>query len=80
MARTGDIDHVQVMGFDDTIEVHVDEVETGRCPPMAKQPRFNMRKREWLGEKRIIEQIDPPHGEVIRVPPIRIKRVPFSVG
>jgi hypothetical protein len=42
MPRTGDVDHVQVMRFDDAIEVHVDEVQAWCGAPMPEQAGFDV--------------------------------------
>jgi len=34
-ARTGDEDHVQVLFLDHAIQMHIDEVQTRGCSPMA---------------------------------------------
>ncbi len=55
MARPRDVDHVQVVGGDHAVEMDIDEIQTWRCAPMAKQSRFNMLESEWLSEQRVIE-------------------------
>ena len=42
VAGPGDVDHVQAVGFDDPIQVHIKKVQAGRRAPMAKQPRLDV--------------------------------------
>ena len=42
MARTGDVDHVQVVFFDDSVEMDVNEIQPGRCAPMAEKARLDV--------------------------------------
>ena len=58
MAGPADVDHVEATRVDDAIEVHVDEIEAGRRPPMAEQPRLDVGPFQRPLEQRIVEQID----------------------
>jgi len=72
MSRTDDIDHVQVMFFDQPVEVNIDEVQAGGGAPVPEQTRLDMLEREGGFEQWIVLQIDLSDREVIRGPPIRI--------
>lgn len=54
VAGPDDVDGVQVAVFDQAVEVDVDEVETGRGPPVAKQPRLDVLKPQRLAEQRVV--------------------------
>ncbi len=69
-----DVDHVQVMLLDDPIEVDVDEVEPGGCPPVAEQPRLDMLSPERLLQERVVEEVDLSDREVIGGPPVGVNR------
>src|SRR6516165_7348043 len=42
MSGAGDIDHVEVVLFDHPVEVHVDEIQTGRSSPMPEKSRLDV--------------------------------------
>src|SRR5439155_23136787 len=46
VARTHDVDGVEVSLLDGAIGVRVDEVQAGRRPPMAEQPGFDVLERQ----------------------------------
>src|SRR5207249_6554580 len=69
---TGDIDHAQIPLFDDSIEMDVDEVQSGRRPPMAEQPWLDMLALERLFEQRIIIEINLANRQIVRRSPIGI--------
>ena len=48
MSRANDVDHVQVIFFDDPIEMHAEHVEPRRCTPVAEQSWLDMLALEWL--------------------------------
>src|SRR5215475_6074908 len=54
VARAGDEDRIEVVLFYEAIEVDVDEVESGRRSPMAKEARFDVLKFERLFEQGIV--------------------------
>ena len=62
MARAADIDHVEVPRFDDPVEVRINEIEAGCRPPMAEQPRLDVRPFQRAFEQRIVEHIDLANG------------------
>src|SRR6266496_4213734 len=72
MPRPGDVDHVQIMRFDQTVEMHIDEIQTWCCAPVPKQSGFYMLKFQWLSQERIVEQIDLSDRKIIRRPPIGV--------
>ena len=72
VARSGDVEHVDVALADDPIEVDVDEVLARRRPPVAEQPRLDVRRRERHLEQRVVVQIDLPDRQVVGRPPVGI--------
>ena len=69
---TDDIDHVQVIFFDDPIEMHAEHVEAGRRAPMAEQPRLDVLPLERFFEQRVIEQVDLSDRQIVQSPPVGI--------
>ena len=80
MARPGDVDHREVVGFDDAVQMHIDEVEARRRAPMAEQARLDVLELERLFQERIVEQVDLADGEIVRRPPPAIDEVEFRVA
>ena len=75
MARARDIDHVEVVFFDDSIQVHINEILSRRRPPVAEQHVFHIRKRQWPLQQRIVVQINLPDREVVGRPPVGVHLV-----
>src|SRR5205823_1865823 len=73
MPGTADIDDVEVMNFDDPVEVGIDEIEPWRRAPVSQQPRLNMLWFQGLLEQWIVEQIDLPYREIVRGSPIGVE-------
>ena len=42
VARTDDVDHVQIVVFDQPVQMDVEEIQSCRRSPMAQQPRLDM--------------------------------------
>ena len=38
----GDVEHAQIAFANEAVEMNIDEVQTGRCAPMAEQSRFDV--------------------------------------
>ena len=69
---TGDEDHVEVMHFDEAVQVDVDEVQSGRGTPVAEEARFDVFEFERLFEERIVVEIDLADGEVVGGAPVGV--------
>ena len=69
VARTDDVDHVQVALLDHAIEMNVNKVETGRRAPMTHQTRLHVLLLERLFEQRIAVKIGLADGKIIRRAP-----------
>ena len=57
MAGTGNVDHVQIILLDHTIEVNIDEVLSGNCAPVTYDLLLDVLFCERFSEQRIVEQI-----------------------
>ena len=55
MAWPGNIDHVEILLLDDTVQMHVDEVQPRRRPPVTEQPRLNVGALKRLLEQGIVK-------------------------
>ena len=72
VSGTGDVDHVEVMLFDDPVQMRVDEVLSGRRAPVPQQQLFHVLQLQRLPKQRIFAEIDLADGQVIRGPPVGI--------
>ena len=69
MAGPDDVHHVQVALLDDAIQVDIDEVQAWGRAPMAEQPWLDVFFLQRLFQERVIQEVDLPHGKVIRRAP-----------
>jgi hypothetical protein len=65
VTRADDVDHVEVLALDDSIEVNVEEIEPGSRAPMANQPRLNMLAFKRFLKKGVIKKIDLTHRQIV---------------
>lgn len=61
MSRTDDIDHVEILTFDNAIQVDVDEIEAWCCPPMTNESRLHVLASQRFAQQRVIEEVDLAH-------------------
>ncbi len=69
---TGDVEHVQVMLFDDPVQVDIDEVLTWCCAPVSHHQRLHVGHRQRLAQKRVVIEINLSDGEVVGRPPVGV--------
>ncbi len=72
VAGSRDVDHVQVIFFDDPIHVDVDEVLPRSGPPVAQQPWFDVLESQRLAQQRIVVKVDLADRQVIGGPPVGV--------
>ena len=77
VAGASDEDNVQVQFLDESIEMHVDEVETGRRSPVTQKSRLHVLGAEWLAEQRVVVEINLPHRKIVGRPPISVHFAQF---
>ena len=75
MSRTGDIDNVRIMFFDEAIQMDVNEVLSRRGSPVAKQPRLDLLRFEWFSKQRILKEVDLADAQIVRCTPVAIHPV-----
>ena len=80
MARTGDVDHVEVVLFDQPVQVHVDEVQSRGRTPVAEKPRLDVILRERSFEQRIVVEIDLADRQVVGSSPIPVDQCLLLFG
>src|SRR5215472_15373566 len=79
MPWAGDVDHVQVVLFDEPVQVDVDEVEARRGSPVAEEPRLDVVFRERLLQQRVVVEIDLADRKVVGGAPVRVYQGRFLV-
>ena len=72
VARTDDVDHVQIVIFDQPVQMDVKEIQPGCCSPMAQQTGLDMFQLEGCFQQRIVPQINLPDGKIVRRTPISV--------
>jgi hypothetical protein len=70
--RAGDVEGVEIPFPDHSVQVGVEEVESGRRPPVTEEPRLDVLGPQRLAQQRIVEQIDLPDAQVVGRPPPRV--------
>src|SRR5690348_7786594 len=69
MAWADDVNHVEIVLVDDSIEMDVNEIKPGCRAPMADQTRLDVFLPERFFEKRIVVKIGLSHRKIIGGPP-----------
>ena len=72
VTRADDVDHIQIIVFDQPVQMNVEEIQSGCCAPMAEQTGFDVFNFERSFQQRIVLQIDLSDGKVIRRAPIGV--------
>ncbi len=72
VAGAGDVDHVEVVLFDDAVEVGVDEILAGGGAPVSEEAGLDVVELEGLAEEGVVEEIDLSDGEVVGGAPVGI--------
>ena len=67
-----DIDHVQIVIFDQSIEMNIDKVQSRCRAPMPQQSRLYVLARQWDFEQGIILKIDLANGEIVCSAPMGV--------
>jgi hypothetical protein len=60
VARTRDVNHLDVVLGDHAVQMGVDEVLSRRGAPMSEQPRLDVFEAQRVAQQRVVEQIDLP--------------------
>src|SRR5204862_230130 len=53
---TDDVDHVQVIMLDDSIQMNIEHIEARRGAPMSQEARLDVLPRERLSQERVVEK------------------------
>jgi hypothetical protein len=71
VAGPGDVQPIGVGVLDVSVQQRVDHRQTGTGPPVAEQPRLDVRCIEGLAQQSVVLQVDLGHGQVVRSSPPR---------
>ena len=80
VAGAGDIYHIKVIFFDNSVEVSVDKVLTGHGAPVADDLFLDALFGERFLQQRIVKQIKLAGGEIIGRAPICVQRGQLLLG
>ncbi len=72
VARPRDVDHVQVVLCDHSIQVNVNEVLPGRGTPVAQQSRLDVFELQGLAQERVVVQVDLADRDIVGGTPVGI--------
>ena len=75
MSRTGDVNDICIMLFDEPIQMNVDEILSRRSSPVPKQPWFDLFGLERLSQQGILEEVDLTDAQIIRGAPVAVHLV-----
>jgi hypothetical protein len=67
-----DVDHIQVVLLDDSVEMDVDEIEPGSRAPMSQEAGFHMLNSQEFTKQRILQEIDLANRKIVRGTPVAI--------
>ena len=72
VAGTGDVDHVQIVFFDDPVQMDVDEVLPGRRPPVAEEHVLDVLWFKRSAKEGVVVEVYLADGEIIGGTPIGV--------
>ncbi len=74
---SGDVDHVEIVQLDGSIEMNVDEILPRRRAPMPDHQRFDVSQLQRLAQHRIVVEIDLTDREIVGRAPIGVHQAQF---
>ncbi len=72
MSWAGNINSVQIVFFDQTIEMRVDKIKAGRCTEVSEQARLDVLDLQRLAKQRIRVQINLSNGKIVGRAPLGV--------
>ena len=72
MSGAGDVNHIEIVLLDDSIQVHVNEILPRRRTPMSQQHALHVLKPQRLPQEWVVTKIHLPDGQIIGRPPVRV--------
>ena len=80
VAGAGEIDHVQVILFDDPVQMGVDEVLARAGAPVAHDLFLDMLGGEGFFQKGVIQQVELAGREVVGCAPVGVHQLKLRIG
>src|SRR3984957_12669637 len=75
VSGTADVKDVEVTRADGAVEMRVDEIQSWRCAPVPKQPRFDMFRPQGFTQQGIVEQINLADRKIVCGTPVTIEQL-----
>jgi len=76
MTWPGQVNHIEVVFFDEAVEVNIGKAEGGRRSPMPQETRFDLFRSQRIFEERVVFKVD--HScEVVAGSPISVDLIQF---
>ena len=69
---TGKVNHIQIIFFDDPVQMGINEVLAGYGAPVAHNFLFDIVHGQLFPEQGIAQQVQLPGGKIVRCPPIGV--------
>ena len=80
VSGAGQVDHVQIVLFDDPVQMRIDEVLAGYCAPVADDLLLDLVAGEGFLQERVFQQIELTCGKIVRGAPPGVQLfISFSV-
>ena len=71
----GDVNHVEVVFFDDPVQMHVNEVLARGCAPVSQQHMLHIREHQRPFQQRIVVKINLADRQVVGGAPVGVHLV-----
>src|SRR5476651_2631758 len=68
----GDVNHVEVVLLDDSIQVNIDEVLAGSRAPVPQEHVLHVRERQGSLQQRVVVKIDLANRKTVRGSPVGV--------
>ncbi len=75
VARTDNVNCVEVVLLDDAVQMGVDEIQSWRGAPVPKEARFDVLESQRSSQERIVVQVDLPDRQVVSRAPVCVQPV-----
>jgi hypothetical protein len=72
MPGAGNVNHVEVVFFNDPVQVRINEILPGRRAPMSEQHVLHIRECQRSLQQRVVVEIDLSNGQVIGGSPVGV--------
>ncbi|MPN00378.1 hypothetical protein SDC9_147572 [bioreactor metagenome] len=78
--RPGQVDHIEIILSDHTVQMGIDKVLSGDRAPMTNDFVFDVFAAQWFAQQRIVKQIKLARSQIIAGTPPGIQQVQLLIG